>query len=90
MRSDSLTSNITLSIVGRNIPGSSISGDVTPVSIASELEFNSNEATAGSITDHDLLVCTYTSNLSRGISYIKTAVITVTDKSIGPCNLVTP
>ncbi|KAL0894125.1 hypothetical protein ABMA27_014164 [Loxostege sticticalis] len=36
-------------------PGSSISGDVTPVSVASELEFNSNEATAGSITDHDLL-----------------------------------
>ncbi|XP_026724676.1 inositol hexakisphosphate and diphosphoinositol-pentakisphosphate kinase isoform X6 [Trichoplusia ni] len=38
-----------------NVAGSSISGDVTPVSIASELEFNSNEATAGSITDHDLL-----------------------------------
>lgn len=37
--------------------GSSISGDVTPVSVASELDFNSNEATAGSITDHDLLVC---------------------------------
>lgn len=35
--------------------GSSISGDVTPVSAASELEFNSNEATAGSLTDHDLL-----------------------------------
>ncbi|XP_028165291.1 inositol hexakisphosphate and diphosphoinositol-pentakisphosphate kinase isoform X12 [Ostrinia furnacalis] len=35
--------------------GSSISGDVTPVSLASELDFNSNEATAGSITDHDLL-----------------------------------
>lgn len=28
---------------------------MTPVSIASELDFNSNEATAGSITDHDLL-----------------------------------
>lgn len=39
-----------------DVSGSSISGDVTPVSIASELEFNSNEATAGSITDHDLLV----------------------------------
>ncbi|XP_028165282.1 inositol hexakisphosphate and diphosphoinositol-pentakisphosphate kinase isoform X4 [Ostrinia furnacalis] len=38
-----------------NPPGSSISGDVTPVSLASELDFNSNEATAGSITDHDLL-----------------------------------
>ncbi|XP_026329144.1 inositol hexakisphosphate and diphosphoinositol-pentakisphosphate kinase-like isoform X6 [Hyposmocoma kahamanoa] len=38
-----------------NLAGSSISGDVTPVSIASELEFNSNEATAGSITDHDLM-----------------------------------
>ncbi|KAJ0180692.1 hypothetical protein K1T71_004096 [Dendrolimus kikuchii] len=38
-----------------NVAGSSISGDVTPVSIASELEFNSNEATAGSITDHELL-----------------------------------
>ncbi|KAJ8725825.1 hypothetical protein PYW08_004008 [Mythimna loreyi] len=38
-----------------NVAGSSISGDVTPVSIASELDFNSNEATAGSITDHDLL-----------------------------------
>lgn len=38
-----------------NLAGSSISGDVTPVSIASELDFNSNEATAGSITDHDLL-----------------------------------
>ncbi|XP_049867406.1 inositol hexakisphosphate and diphosphoinositol-pentakisphosphate kinase isoform X3 [Pectinophora gossypiella] len=38
-----------------NVAGSSISGDVTPVSIASELEFNSNEATAGSITDHDLM-----------------------------------
>ncbi|XP_063531492.1 inositol hexakisphosphate and diphosphoinositol-pentakisphosphate kinase isoform X8 [Cydia strobilella] len=36
-------------------PGSSVSGDVTPVSLASELEFNSNEATAGSITDHDLM-----------------------------------
>ncbi|CAH0721870.1 unnamed protein product, partial [Brenthis ino] len=36
-------------------PGSSISGDVTPVSAASELEFHSNEATAGSITDHDIL-----------------------------------
>ncbi|XP_064071744.1 inositol hexakisphosphate and diphosphoinositol-pentakisphosphate kinase isoform X4 [Vanessa tameamea] len=35
--------------------GSSISGDVTPVSAASELEFKSNEATAGSITDHDIL-----------------------------------
>ncbi|XP_069365675.1 inositol hexakisphosphate and diphosphoinositol-pentakisphosphate kinase 2 isoform X2 [Maniola hyperantus] len=35
--------------------GSSISGDVTPVSVASEPEFHSNEATAGSITDHDLL-----------------------------------
>ncbi|XP_028032060.1 inositol hexakisphosphate and diphosphoinositol-pentakisphosphate kinase isoform X6 [Bombyx mandarina] len=35
--------------------GSSISGDLTPVSNASELEFNSNEATAGSITDHDLM-----------------------------------
>ncbi|XP_061383237.1 inositol hexakisphosphate and diphosphoinositol-pentakisphosphate kinase isoform X2 [Danaus plexippus] len=35
--------------------GSSISGDVTPVSVASELEFNSNEATAGSMTDHDLM-----------------------------------
>ncbi|XP_072943699.1 uncharacterized protein [Epargyreus clarus] len=35
--------------------GSSISGDVTPVSGTSELEFNSNEATAGSITDHDIL-----------------------------------
>lgn len=38
-----------------SLPGSSISGDVTPVSLASEFEFNSNEATAGSITDHDLL-----------------------------------
>ncbi|KAH9635315.1 hypothetical protein HF086_017881 [Spodoptera exigua] len=38
-----------------NVAGSSISGDVTPVSIASELDFNSNEATAGSITDHELL-----------------------------------
>ncbi|CAH2086187.1 unnamed protein product [Euphydryas editha] len=38
-----------------NSAGSSISGDVTPVSAASELDFNSNEATAGSITDHDLL-----------------------------------
>ncbi|CAG9783932.1 unnamed protein product [Diatraea saccharalis] len=37
------------------LAGSSISGDLTPVSLASELEFNSNEATAGSITDHDLL-----------------------------------
>ncbi|XP_073943698.1 inositol hexakisphosphate and diphosphoinositol-pentakisphosphate kinase isoform X2 [Choristoneura fumiferana] len=37
------------------LAGSSVSGDVTPVSIASELEFNSNEATAGSITDHDLM-----------------------------------
>lgn len=36
--------------------GSCISGDVTPVSAASDLEFNSNEATAGSGTDHDLLV----------------------------------
>lgn len=36
--------------------GSSISGDVTPASLASELEFNSNEATAGSLTDHDILV----------------------------------
>ncbi|XP_050345277.1 inositol hexakisphosphate and diphosphoinositol-pentakisphosphate kinase isoform X6 [Nymphalis io] len=35
--------------------GSSISGDVTPVSATSELEFKSNEATTGSITDHDLL-----------------------------------
>ncbi|KPJ06264.1 hypothetical protein RR48_14706 [Papilio machaon] len=35
--------------------GSCISGDVTPVSAASDLEFNSNEATAGSGTDHDLL-----------------------------------
>ncbi|XP_013180541.1 PREDICTED: inositol hexakisphosphate and diphosphoinositol-pentakisphosphate kinase 2 isoform X2 [Papilio xuthus] len=35
--------------------GSYISGDVTPVSAASDLEFNSNEATAGSGTDHDLL-----------------------------------
>ncbi|KAM3963145.1 LOW QUALITY PROTEIN: inositol hexakisphosphate and diphosphoinositol-pentakisphosphate kinase [Aphomia sociella] len=38
-----------------NVAGSSISGDVTPVSIASEQDFNSNEATAGSITDHDLM-----------------------------------
>ncbi|KAJ2952901.1 hypothetical protein O0L34_g7266 [Tuta absoluta] len=38
-----------------NAPGSSISGSVTPVSLASELEFNSNEATAGSITDQDLM-----------------------------------
>lgn len=38
------------------VKGSSVSGDVTPVSLASELEFNSNEATAGSITDHDLMV----------------------------------
>ncbi|GBP91779.1 Inositol hexakisphosphate and diphosphoinositol-pentakisphosphate kinase [Eumeta japonica] len=35
-------------------PPGSISGDVTPVSCASDLEFNSNEATAGSLTDHDL------------------------------------
>lgn len=42
------------------VVGSSISGDVTPVSAASELEFHSNEATAGSITDHDILV-----NLTR-------------------------
>ncbi|KAG7307476.1 hypothetical protein JYU34_007674 [Plutella xylostella] len=41
-----------------NRPGSSISGDVTPVSLASELDFNSNEATAGSITDHDLMSAT--------------------------------
>ncbi|KAI5632739.1 histidine phosphatase superfamily (branch 2) domain-containing protein [Phthorimaea operculella] len=39
----------------RNVAGSSISGSVTPVSLASELEFNSNEATAGSITDQDLM-----------------------------------
>ncbi|XP_031768241.2 inositol hexakisphosphate and diphosphoinositol-pentakisphosphate kinase isoform X2 [Galleria mellonella] len=38
-----------------NVAGSSISGDITPVSMTSEQEFNSNEATAGSITDHDLL-----------------------------------
>ncbi|XP_068629845.1 inositol hexakisphosphate and diphosphoinositol-pentakisphosphate kinase 2 [Battus philenor] len=38
-----------------NAPGSCISGDVTPVSAASELEFNSNEATAGSGTDQELL-----------------------------------
>ncbi|CAK1581659.1 unnamed protein product [Parnassius mnemosyne] len=38
-----------------NVAGSCISGDVTPVSAASELEFNSNEATAGSGTDHELL-----------------------------------
>ncbi|XP_059057152.1 inositol hexakisphosphate and diphosphoinositol-pentakisphosphate kinase [Achroia grisella] len=38
-----------------SVAGSSISGDITPVSIASEQEFNSNEATAGSITDHELL-----------------------------------
>ncbi|CAH2990530.1 unnamed protein product [Chilo suppressalis] len=37
------------------VAGSSISGDLTPVSLASELEFNSNEATAGSLTDHNLL-----------------------------------
>ncbi|CAG4912061.1 unnamed protein product [Colias eurytheme] len=37
------------------LTGSSISGDVTPVSATSELEFNSNEATAGSITDHDIM-----------------------------------
>lgn len=34
--------------------GSSVSGDVTPVSVTSELEFNSNDATAGSITDQDI------------------------------------
>ncbi|XP_053625933.1 inositol hexakisphosphate and diphosphoinositol-pentakisphosphate kinase 2 isoform X2 [Plodia interpunctella] len=39
-----------------NVADSSISGDVTPVSLASEQEeFNSNEATAGSITDHEIL-----------------------------------
>ncbi|CAG4988526.1 unnamed protein product [Parnassius apollo] len=38
-----------------NVAGSYISGDVTPVSAASELEFNSNEATAGSGTDRELL-----------------------------------
>ncbi|XP_060800495.1 inositol hexakisphosphate and diphosphoinositol-pentakisphosphate kinase 2 isoform X3 [Amyelois transitella] len=38
-----------------DVAGSSISGDVTPVSLTSELEFNSNEATAGSVTDHELL-----------------------------------
>ncbi|XP_045529274.1 inositol hexakisphosphate and diphosphoinositol-pentakisphosphate kinase 2 isoform X5 [Pieris brassicae] len=41
--------------LGELLPGSSISGDVTPVSASSELEFNSNEATAGSLTDHDIM-----------------------------------
>ncbi|CAK1545190.1 unnamed protein product [Leptosia nina] len=36
------------------LAGSSISGDVTPVSASSETDFNSNEATAGSLTDHDI------------------------------------
>ncbi|XP_050670340.1 uncharacterized protein LOC126969079, partial [Leptidea sinapis] len=35
--------------------GHSISGDVTPVSMNSELDLFSNDATAGSLTDHDLL-----------------------------------
>ncbi|XP_039746764.1 inositol hexakisphosphate and diphosphoinositol-pentakisphosphate kinase isoform X2 [Pararge aegeria] len=50
-----LSSGLSALVPAACAAGSSISGDLTPASLASELDFHSNEATAGSITDHELM-----------------------------------